>query len=325
MAIIQSNAAYNARIDAFATPTDYTKTYKFIHNDVYSDLNLTLEDPAGLVENMTYPASDGVVPVTDADKEETFRLTFKPNIKSLVPSNGDSLTVKLIASYTNNNSEPKVAYLEIRVEDGTCVCPAKVSATAWLNFMCHNLGDDPVLDIISPYQLITRAHHGDWYKFGAKNASMKNVPDNDAVVPGTNWQTDTYPCQSSGSWPENGGTGIGNPCPAGWKLPTDADLRALLLYNTATNVFSSWYPYDTNQSEFRNANKFGDYLIKPASGERDYSNGRLIYRGASAAWWCSNQDGSGRPLYLGGGAGTPSVSYHFSRHVAYSVRCVQAE
>jgi hypothetical protein len=67
----QSNEAFAARVDAFASTADYTKTYRFVHNDIYSNLHLILLDPAGLVESMTAP--DEAVPVMGAEKEEEGR------------------------------------------------------------------------------------------------------------------------------------------------------------------------------------------------------------------------------------------------------------
>jgi hypothetical protein len=166
-------AIYADRKDGFPG-NNYTKTYKFVHSNNYSDLALFLDDPDRLVAGITYPPAA----VTSGSGEKEFTVTFKSNVKDLVPASGNFLTVKLYASYKPQEDPgvTKYAYLEIRVEDGTCICPAKKSNTEWLNYMCHNLGG---LDIISPSQLITREHHGDWYRFGAKNASMKNTPAND--------------------------------------------------------------------------------------------------------------------------------------------------
>jgi hypothetical protein len=150
----QSQEAFAARIDAFAGG-NYAKTYKFVHGNSYSGLSLSYEDDpnAALIEQIIPPAVSGI-----GSGEATFTVKFKSDVKNLVPDNGDSLTVKLMASYKDSNNADKLTYLEIRVEDGTCVCPAKISATQWLNFACHNLGG---LDILSPSQLITREHHGD--------------------------------------------------------------------------------------------------------------------------------------------------------------------
>ncbi|MDR2086341.1 MAG: hypothetical protein LBP72_04115, partial [Dysgonamonadaceae bacterium] len=167
----QAPTVYAARKPGFPGG-NYEKTYKFVHQSEYFDLSLSCDDSANIVEAITvYPPklafADGTA--VDGYYEKEFKIKFKSNIRDLVPANGNSLTVKLTASYRDSNNEPKLAYLEIRVEDGTCVCPAKTESNKWKNFMCHNLGG---LDIISSSQLITRAHHGDWYRFGADTVSM---------------------------------------------------------------------------------------------------------------------------------------------------------
>jgi uncharacterized protein (TIGR02145 family) len=329
----QSDAAFAARVDAFAIPADYTKTYRFIHNDIYSNLNLILLDPAGLVESMTSPAPDGAVPVTDADKEKAFTVTFKPDIKTtLVPSNGDSLTVKLIATYTNNNNDSKVAYLEIRVEDGTCICPAKTGATQWLNFMCHNLGG---IDIISPSQLITYEHHGNWYRFGAKNYSLKNEGTNNSSqnwTAGSSTATPPYYSSETGyildinnwDWPDvipADPVIIGNPCPAGWRLPTNGEWANVRSFNTPADVPVSWVAPD-NQT-FCNLKKLGDDLILPAAGLRINTDGSLDSRG-DGYYWSSTGGSSNSGQYMRISIGNQNWALA-DRSLGFSVRCVQAE
>jgi hypothetical protein len=168
-----------------------------------------MDDPTvNIVAGITSPPAS----VSIGAGEQTITVTFKSNVKDMVPSNGDSLTVKLYASYkpAETPDVTKYAYLEIRVEDGTCICPVKKSATEWLNFMCHNLGG---LDIISSSQLITRAYHGDWYRYGASQVSMRNTPDNDES---TAWDNATYQSDYS-NW-------TNDPYPAGWQLPTFTEL-----------------------------------------------------------------------------------------------------
>jgi hypothetical protein len=220
----QSQAAFDERINAFADG-NYEKTYKFVHTAAYSNLSLDYIDPANLVEAITvYPPASAAASGTAVDSyyEKEFKIRFRSDIQDLVPDDGDSLTVKLIASYKPDGStETKLAYLEIRVEDGTCVCPAKISATEWKNFMCHNLGG---LDIISPSQIATRAHHGDWYMFGAKTVSMANTPANDT---NETWTNDNAQ-NGSANWTNNGTP----PCPAGWLVPMESEMRGLINNNT---------------------------------------------------------------------------------------------
>jgi hypothetical protein len=229
----QSDAAFAARIDAFAGD-NYEKTYKFIHRYAYSGLSLNYEDPENLVKEIVPPPPSASAAGTAVDGyyEEEFKIKFESNIQDLVSPNGDPSTVKLLASYKDSGGADKQAYLEIRVEDGICVCPAQINATEWMNFMCHNLGG---LDIISPLQITTRAHHGDWYRFGAKTASMENTEYHDT---NNDWNDSNYQ-DSDDHWkPAN------NPCPAGWRLPTRAEYEGVTYNNSGQYDGSTTEPTD---------------------------------------------------------------------------------
>jgi hypothetical protein len=218
----QGTEVYTDRKDGFEGNI-YAKTYKFHHDNSYSDLKLFLDDPDHLVDGITPPAE-----ANTGAGEEPITVTFKSNVRDLVPASGNSLTVALYATYKpHDDTDTKYAYLKIRVEDGTCVCPAKTDANTSLNFMCHNLGG---LDIISPSQLITYEHHGDWYRFGAKEPSLVNNGINNGSQGWLN-ETDANPTyygpttgyaknNNSWDWPDalaNYEDVIGNPCPAGWR------------------------------------------------------------------------------------------------------------
>jgi uncharacterized protein (TIGR02145 family) len=321
--VSQSDDAFTARVDAFPDAGSYAKTYEFVHGDGYSDLSLFyLDDPVtGIVESITSPPASVAV-----SGSQSFTVRFKSGVKNLVPSNGDSLTVKLIASY-KTAAEPaaiKYAYLEIRVEDGTCVCPAKKSATEWLNFMCHNLGGE---DIISSSQLITRAHHGDWYKFGATATSMYNTEAHDS---NNSWDNSNY--TSSGNWPDDGTP----PCPAGWRLPTKGEWTAVMgltadyssisdsdCTNASSNAISSVPSASWTGGVFTNFKKVGDYLFLPAAGYRHGSNGALYSRGSCGEYWSSIEESSTTwDLYVGYGY---QSMYNTGRTFGFSVRCVAAE
>jgi uncharacterized protein (TIGR02145 family) len=322
----------------YAFEGGFTKEYKFVHGNSYTDLNLSyIDDPiVNIVAGITSP------PVSaNGNSEETFTVTFKPDVRDLVPENGDSLTVKLLASYKNSDNESKLAWLEIRVEDGTCICPAKKDANTWLNYMCHNLGG---LDIISSSQLITYKHHGDWYRFGAKNPSLMNTGTNNGTV--TNWTTIHHPdypfYTGSGNWPDtpvDQNDPFGNPCPAGWRLPDHTELSALINKNTSngniaeinpvSDVPAPWMAYESDNSVFCNLKKFGDNLYLPAAGWRNPQQyGTLGNRGGGADYWSSTGSGTDRGCSIGFSAfgGTnPLVSGQGPRSSGISVRCVEAE
>jgi uncharacterized protein (TIGR02145 family) len=207
-------------------------------------------------------------------------------VKSLVPTNGDSLVVKLVASYIpeGGGTTTKYAYFEIRVEDGFCICPAKKSATEWIVFQCHNLGGE---DIITSAQLIDLSHHGDWYRWGALTASLpnKSTTPTDAITT-TNWSA-AWTSSSTPDFPfqESGDTWTYDPCPAGWKLPTIAEWTGVKDNNGAWTARpdDSW-----STNETTNFTQIGDYLFLPAAGYRLTYDGRLANRGSNGYYWSSS-------------------------------------
>jgi uncharacterized protein (TIGR02145 family) len=322
-------AVYADRKDGFPE-NNYAKTYKFHHANSYSELVLSLDDPHSLVAGITYPPASA-----SGSDEKEFTVTFKSNVRDLVPASGNSMTVKLYASYkpAETPAETRYAYLEIRVEDGTCICPAKVSGTRWLNFMCHNLGG---IDIISPSQLITYQHHGDWYRFGVKNPSLVNTGINNGSQGWStgNGATPTYyaaETKYSGSgvwdWPDalaGYETVIANPCPAGWRLLTAAEWTDVATdsYNPQANVPAATWA--NGETVFSNLKKLGDDLMLPVTGYRNNSNGSLTERGFIGYYWTSTGFASNYSYYMRFASRSPSMLYTV-RSTGFSVRCVQAE
>jgi hypothetical protein len=312
----QDAAVYAARKAGFPDG-NYEKTYKFLHTAAYSDLSLDYIDPANIVEAISLsPPASAAAGGNFADNyyEEEFKIKFRSNIQDLVPASGDSLTVKLIASYTDANTDSKLAYLEIRVEDGTCVCPAKVSSSpeTWLNFMCHNLGG---LDIISSSQLIRRAHLGDWYRFGVALPSMENIAANDSYQNKNDYPN--WPVYSQGGdWPATGTGGIGYPCPAGWRLPVKTEYEGIVANNT-WGTLGSW---NWQIDKFNNIRQVGDYLYLPGASQRDYIDGEWVMVANWGYYWCHNSSHILRFTKDG-----QEVHTLFSLGYGYSVRCVSAE
>ncbi|MDR1119293.1 MAG: hypothetical protein LBM08_00070, partial [Dysgonamonadaceae bacterium] len=307
----------------YAFEGGFTKEYKFVHGSSYSGLSIVyLDDPTrNIVTGISAPSVSGA----GADSA-SFTVTFNPNVRSMVPVNGDSLTVQLLASYKPNGStETKYACLEIRVEDGTCICPAKKNTTEWLNYMCHNLGG---LDIISPSQLITREHLGDWYMFGAKNASMKNTPAHDT---NNTWDNPNY-YTLSGDWPEDKDANIGNPCPAGWRLPTIAELGAVINKNASGGNITVINPityipatsWSNGVTVFNNLMRSGDYLFLPTNGWRRANSGELRDRGYYGEYISSTGNGTGQAWEMYFTRESTSMQA-FNRPNGISVRCVAAE
>jgi uncharacterized protein (TIGR02145 family) len=109
--------------------------------------------------------------------------------------------------------------------------------------------------------------------------------------------------QNNNLW--QGVSGINNPCPSGYRLPTEAELNA---------ERTSW---GSNNA----AGAFASPLKLPVAGYRNYSNGSLGGVGSLGYYWSSTVGGTySRSLYFNSSnAGMDSNS----RARGFSVRCIK--
>ncbi|MDR2087288.1 MAG: fibrobacter succinogenes major paralogous domain-containing protein [Dysgonamonadaceae bacterium] len=329
----QTQEFYDLRKNNF---TDgFTNTYTFTYTDSFSDL--TVLNPGGIVASVSQPA----VTYGSGTGSVSFEITFASDVKDRVIANSGLIQVQLIVSFTNTTTGyTKIAYKNIKVQDATCNCPAKKSATEWLFFQCHNLGAD--YDITSDADLLGitntnfREYHGDWYRFGSKNVSVENTATT-PVGSLTNWTSsphDDYPFQNDAlDWATEN-----DPCPFGWRLPTSAEWVAVLNYNTYSHYVngvattSGWITDNTNNNAgtpttgYNDVLKIGDYLYLPAVGSRFWSTGALHERGLRGTYWSGNHypgRSEGNPLLFTNA--TPNMTTMANRSFGYSVRCVSAK
>jgi uncharacterized protein (TIGR02145 family) len=345
----ETDADFAARVDSFAT--GFTKTFRFTHTEGFQDLQVLIpDDPDGIVESVSQPATNS----GNNSGSLPFTVTFNDNVKDLVVNNGPA-AVKLLVSYTDNNSALKIAYLNIRVQDAGCYCPAQVPSVinrfGSLVFMCRNLGATEdirsVADIAKISNTNFRSYHGDWYRFGAKKASLTNTVSNNGFNNSSTWNGFPYFSTAGADWPVAVDENIGNPCPDGWRLPTVDEWAAVINQarpNSSSTDFSAVTPANnmltpykgsspsnswsennnvTPADNFANVMQIGDYLFFPAAGYRYVLNGLLSARGYACNLWSSTTSSNGAwGIALLAGI---QVAENTTRPYGLSVRCVRAE
>jgi uncharacterized protein (TIGR02145 family) len=197
-----------------------------------------------------------------------------------------------------------------------------VNPTTGKTWMDRNLGANQVATSSTDVNA-----YGDLYQWGrfadghqcrssaSSNAiSANDVPghDNYILVSGTG---STPGSGSVGDWrmPQNhnlwqGVNGINNPCPSGYRIPTEAEL------STERQTWSS----DDNAGAFNSPLRF------PAAGYRDRSLVGVISNvGTTGYYWSSTISGANaRTLRHGSGSFNTTI-YSTWRAIGFSVRCIK--
>jgi uncharacterized protein (TIGR02145 family) len=133
--------------------------------------------------------------------------------------------------------------------------------------------------------------------------SSTDQPANGSFIIAPNSPNDWRSPQNTNLW--QGINGVNNPCPSGYRLPTEVELETERL---------SWIS-NNGQGAFASALKL------PMAGARFYSDGSLILVGTIGHYWSSTVNGvnSQGPYF---DSSTASMSYRY-RADGYSVRCIK--
>ncbi|HAY3536897.1 FISUMP domain-containing protein [Elizabethkingia anophelis] len=201
-------------------------------------------------------------------------------------------------------------------------CGANINGTDRY-FMCHNLGADYSQDPKSTVN--AAALHGAKYFWGTKTPILTQAQDqaNDNINLTSNSVKD------SNAWD---GANYNNPCPNGYRVPTQGELfsldvlRLLFSYNN-TSTEGSWTNSSTNYGSFRTYTSKNDNTLSirlPAAGIRR-GNNIIEFRGSNGYYWSStstNSDNDAYPFFFGADPDQGKVTQSGSKDVAMAVRCI---
>ena len=207
----------------------------------------------------------------------------------------------------------------VNMVGGTATVPIpSVTSTTGKIWMDRNLGATQVATSSTD-----AASYGDLYQWGrladghqirtsgtTAILSSGDVPGNANFITINSGNFDWRSSQNDNLW--QGVNGINNPCPTGYRLPTETELDA----ERNNGGTGSW---GTGSAQNNAAGAFASALKLPLAGRRDVSNGSRYDVGDNGFYWSSTVSGAGAS-YLDFNSSNASMAAN-SRADGFSVRC----
>jgi len=300
-------SARNANKSDFALNSVNTQTYTFTPSGTVSNVRFQYVNTNGQVI-LGISGGNAGSNITNA---VTATVSYNNNLNTLAfgLTNNYPLTADIYVIF-NDGGTDKILKLTANIKDCLC-CGAYVSATQFKEFLCHNLGADITLDPHLP-TLGLQGSYIQWGKRGPNITGDSRVDWQTAVNDGTGGFAAAPTATGDNSagiagWsivnaPDNAWLGTGgaktlsDPCPNGYRLPTQSEWNNVRFNNTASRT-GTWTNSGQTPTNYGVAIHYGPdantkLLTLPTTGYRRTSDGALLARGANGNYWSSSSLGT---------------------------------
>ena len=148
--------------------------------------------------------------------------------------------------------------------------------------------------------------HGTFYQWGINVAWNSTGASASGATPSGSWTNSYFPDWNT------------NPCPDGYRLPTDTEFENLI--NSSTVSYGGgWSSTDYGYIEFTSDSKSVEF---PAVGLRNYNDGALTSAGTNGYYWSDTQPDNAFAYSLIFASNSVDVAY-YRKTYGFSVRCVR--
>ena len=310
---------FELKIAGFGPPAYFDVAYQLIGGCVYYTLSLAVcPEGAGTVTGQGEYTEGEEVPLTATANEGWEFVNWTDGDGAEISNRADftytipAYDVTLTANFEAEDEDPgftcgdniTFTYSGQEVTYGTVLS----NGLCWLD---RNLGASRAATSSTDTEA-----YGDLYQWGraADEHQKRNSPTTLTLSSSDTPGHGNFILSIDNPWdwrsPQNdnlwqGVSGVNNPCPAGYRLPTEAELVAERLSWSSNNA----------------AGAFASPLKLPMAGYRGYSDGSLYDVGTLGLYWGSTVSGTGSRLLYFGSADASMLTR--SRASGYSVRCLK--
>ncbi|RKE77170.1 FISUMP domain-containing protein [Chryseobacterium sp. AG363] len=292
-------------------------------------------------------------------------VNYYPNLNTTASGlkSEDALIAEIYVIYNNGATGGTTVQQKVVVSVKDCACCiANMGNGVYRDFLCHNLGADitkdpnvPSIDIMGSYLMwgergpnLTGNSVIDWQT--ADNNALLGYAAPLKVKPGNastqipNWGTLAYvnPISFYGSYRPadswlnaNGKTG-NDPCPIGYRIPSNSEWQKVVANNTMTKT-GTWQTVAQPTNPYSQAIHFGPnastkWLTFPAAGVVDNGTsgvagkGKVVNVGNSVQVWSSTQGTEynfANSLSLFGTSTSVSAGGNNNKNIARQIRCIR--